>query len=171
MARMISATMGARCPTIEIRCIFVVYFFVGLLRPYDLYRRGSEPWRRRMTKRALTVTLALVLTACVSVGKTVLMPDLAPINEENVRVFLPGDAVPRHDRVAILTADFNDSMSDDSDVLNKLRKEAAKLGANGIVIVGSETESDATRVARTLTLGADYGGRGKTQAFAILLRN
>ncbi len=123
-----------------------------------------------MTKRVLAVTLALGLTACVTVGKTVLMPDLPPTSEESVQVFLPGDTVPEHDRVAILTADFNDSMSDDSDVLNKLRKEAAKLGANGIVIVGSEAESDATRIARTITLGADLGGRAKTQAFAILLR-
>ena len=87
-----------------------------------------------MTRRVLAVTLALGLTSCVSVGKTVLMPDLPPTSEESVRVFLPGDSVPEHDRVAILTADFNDSMSDNSDVLNKLRKEAAKLGANGIVI-------------------------------------
>ncbi len=124
-----------------------------------------------MTKRVLAVTLALGLTACVTVGKTVLMPDLAPTNEESVRVFLPGDAVPAHDRVAILTADFNDSMSDNSDVLNKLRQEAAKLGANGIVIVGSESEDGVTRTLRTLTTGLYLGGRAKTQAFAILLHN
>ncbi len=124
-----------------------------------------------MTKRILAVTLALGLTACVTVGKTVLMPDLPPTSEESVQVFLPGDTVPEHDRVAILTADFNDSMSDNSDVLNKLRQEAAKLGANGIVIVGSEAEDDITRTLRTLTTGVYLGGRAKTQAFAILLHN
>ena len=124
-----------------------------------------------MTKRVLAVTVALGLTACVTVAKTVLMPDLPPTSEEIVRVFLPGDTVPEHDRVAILTADFNDSMSDNSDVLNKLRKEAAKLGANAIVIVGNEAEDDVTRTLRTLTTGVYLGGRAKTQAFAILLHN
>ncbi len=123
-----------------------------------------------MTRHVLAVTLVLGLTSCVTVGKTVLMPDLPPTSEESVQVFLPGDPVPEHDRVAILTADFNDSMSDNSDVLNKLRKEAAKLGANAIVIVGSEAEDEVTRTLRTLTTGVYLGGRAKTQALAILLR-
>ena len=62
-------------------------------------------------------------------------------------------------------------MSNNSDVLNKLRKEAAKLGANAIVIVGSEAEDEVTRTLRTLTTGVYLGGRAKTQALAILLHN
>jgi hypothetical protein len=121
--------------------------------------------------RPTILVLALTLAAgCVSVGKTVLVPDLAPVPEMDVRIFMPGDSIPEHTRVAILNAEFNDDMSGDDDVLNKLRQEAGKLGANGVVLVGSEAEGAAARALRTLATGIYLGGRAKTEAYAILIR-
>lgn len=113
--------------------------------------------------------LLLVLSGCVSVGKTVLTPGLPPVPESAVNIFMPGDEIPEHRRVAILEADFNDSMNGLDDVLAKLRQEAAKLGANGVVIVGGSAEGGAERALRTLTTGVYLGGRAKTQAYAILI--
>lgn len=120
-----------------------------------------------MKKPAIAATLALA--ACVSVGKTVLVPGLPPVSADSVQVYLPGDSVPPHDRVALLEADYNDSMSDATDVINKFRSEAAKLGATAVVILGSESEDDTGRVLRTLTTGVYLGGRAKAQAIAVLV--
>ena len=110
-----------------------------------------------MFGRVTLTALALAAVGCVSVGKTVLLPGLSPTTEAEVRVFLPNDTVPPHERVAILEADFNDSMSDGADVLNKLRQEAAKLGANGVVLIGTEGEAGAATVMRTLATGVYLG--------------
>ena len=139
--------------------------------PVTPSERATPPTERTHMPRLASTLALLVLAGCVSVGKTVLVPGLPPKAEADVQVFLPGDSVPPHERVAILEADFNDSMSDGSDVLNKLRQEAAKLGADGIVLVGTEAESDAARVMRTLATGAYLGGRAKTQALAILVQD
>jgi hypothetical protein len=98
------------------------------------------------------------------------MPGLPPVPETSVQVFLPGDSVPPHDRVAILEGKFNDAQSSNSKVLNKVRKEAARLGANGLVIVGTEREGIATRVLSTVVNGGYTGGRAATQAIAIRLK-
>lgn len=121
--------------------------------------------------RRFFAVLALVLVAgCVNVGTTLLRPGLAPVSETSVTIFLPGDSVPEHERVAILEADYNDMMSGTDDVLNKLRAEAAKLGANGVVLAGYEAEGAVVRAMRTATTGAYLGGRAKVQAIAILYR-
>lgn len=115
--------------------------------------------------------LAFVLTGCVSVGKTVLVPDLPRLSSDQVAIYLPGDSVPPHTRVAIFETEHQGNMNDATDVLNKLRSEAGKLGANGVVIIGSEAEGDATRIANTLMTGVDWGGKVTTQAIAILAQD
>ena len=90
--------------------------------------------------------------ACVSVGKTVLDTSFQvnPIAEEDVFVYIAGDSVPEHTRVAMLDAKGNTDLTDQGDLLNKLRQEAGKLGANAIIWGDTEDAGTGARVARAL---------------------
>jgi hypothetical protein len=129
----------------------------------ELIDRSQE-----MQKYRILGVLALLLVAgCVSASKTVLIPNLQPVAPADVRFYFQLDSVPAHDRVAILEVNSNDMMNTTTAVLDKLRIEAAKLGADGVILVGSESEDPRTRAMRAALSGADLGGRVKTMAVAI----
>ena len=91
-----------------------------------------------MKKVALVVLVGAV--ACVSVSKSVLDSSYGtnPVPQANVTVFLQTDTVPSDcERVAILHASGTNS-STEGQIIDKLRAEAGKLGANAIHIQSQE---------------------------------
>lgn len=94
----------------------------------------------------------VLLAGCVSVNKTVLMDRSAtPVAETDVEVFLAGDEVPAScERVAILHASGDEDFTDESDIINKLREEAGKLGANALHLRTMEDPGTGERVASAL---------------------
>jgi S1-C subfamily serine protease len=118
-------------------------------------------------KKVLLLLLGLGSVGCVTVERSVLLANLPAVPLEEVQLFLPGDPVPDHERVAILEAEFYDGFNSSTDALTKLREEAAELGGNGVVIVGSDSESTGVRALRTLATGMYLGGLEKTQAIVI----
>lgn len=88
-------------------------------------------------KRALL--FLLVLTSCVQVSKSVLDHSFAsaPVPREGVNVLLAsvGDEIPEAcTRVAILHGSGPEEWTDEGDMINKLREEAGKVGANTLFI-------------------------------------
>ena len=103
-----------------------------------------------MQKAALLfVVLAL---ACVSVGKSVLDTSYQAnrVERDDVFVYVAGDSVPEHTRIALLDAKGNTDWTDEGDLLNKLRDEAGKLGANAIIWGDTEDAGTGARVAQAL---------------------
>lgn len=94
----------------------------------------------------------VMASACVSVGKSVLDTSFQarPVAEEDVFVYVTGDSVPEHTRVAMLDAKGNTDWTDEGDLLNKLRQEAGKLGANAIIWGETEDAGTGARVAQAL---------------------
>lgn len=121
-----------------------------------------------MRVRSLLSTLGatLLLAACVTVNKSVLdrshMDQVIP--RDLVHVYMQGDSIPAHDRVAILSAKGDDDMTNESQLIDKLREEAGKLGANAIVLGEIKEPSTGARVAGAI-LGTPTERRG--QAIAI----
>jgi len=82
---------------------------------------------------------ALILTSCVSARIQRLSPVVyPPISAEQVTVFMdPGelraDSI-RYDRVALIFTSGSSKMTSSDQHVRKAREEAAKLGANGVVI-------------------------------------
>ena len=68
------------------------------------------------------------------------MPNLAPVYPEEVQIFLPGDSLPPHDRVAILAGSGNDNWSNRTQLMENLRRWAGELGAS-VVIIGNVEEA------------------------------
>ncbi len=102
--------------------------------------------------RRATLLVAVLAVACVSVGKSVLNTSFRanPIERDNVYVYVEGDSIPEHTRIAILDARGDSDMTDEGDLLNKMREEAGKLGANAIIWGDSEEPGTGARVARAL---------------------
>ncbi|NNF25650.1 MAG: hypothetical protein HKN73_00315 [Gemmatimonadetes bacterium] len=100
------------------------------------------------------VVLAVLLAAasCVTVSKTVLQDrSAAPVPTGDVLLLLPGDAVPEGcERVAILHASGDEDLTDETDIYNKFREEAGKLGANAVEVRTMEDPGTGERVASAL---------------------
>jgi hypothetical protein len=87
----------------------------------------------------------------VTVSKTVLTEDFksAPVPPGRVDVLMAllGDEMPKGcTRIAILHASGDDDTTDEGDMLNELRKEAGKLGANTIYVQALEEAGTAERI-------------------------
>lgn len=80
--------------------------------------------------------VALTAVACVTVNKSILDRSFmgSPVPMDNVQVYLPGDEVPEHTRIAILNAEGDTDITNEAEMIDALREEAGKLGANAIVL-------------------------------------
>ncbi len=88
-----------------------------------------------MKIKCTLLILMLILIGCVRVNKTLLNPsptDKLFIQSE-VRVYFESDEIPEYTRVAFLAGKGND-FADESDFIEKFKKEAGKLGANAIIL-------------------------------------
>jgi len=120
--------------------------------------------RARLVSAACLVVL--VLAGCVSVNKSILAPNPTgrTFSTQQVYVYLEGDSVPEHTRLAILNARGDIETTDESDMIDELRKEAGKLGANAIIL--GELEEPGTG-ARIVGAVFDVPTERETQAIAI----
>lgn len=124
-----------------------------------------------MRIRALFLSLAaaFLLGACTStnavlLGGTGTYPEISP---GEVRVFLSERDVPvEYERIALVTARSDAGWTDEADLIRAMRKRAARLGADGIIIGDISDPSTLERVAEVLT---DYEPQRRGRAVAIRL--
>jgi len=122
-----------------------------------------------MTKARLYIFgLLLALVSCVTVNKSVLETSYAatPIPKEEVHVYLAGDDVPEHTRVAILNAEGDGDLTNEGQMIDKLREEAGKLGANAIILGEVEEPGTGAEVAQAF-LGTS--ANRKSRAIAVFV--
>jgi hypothetical protein len=116
----------------------------------------------------LSLAAAAVLAACTST-KAVLLeggtyPETSP---RQVRVFLHEENVPgEFERIALVTARSDASWADETDLIRAMRRRAAKLGADAIIVGDIHDPSTLERVAEILT---DYEPQRRGRALAIRL--
>lgn len=109
---------------------------------------------------------AMVLTGCSSPSSSVLIGDARPeINVEQVKVYL--DAPENYEEIALVeaTSDSSWSFSDKAKmdaVLNRLKEEAAKVGANGILL-----EKTGDKQGNSVYLGTGTGGYSGNVGFGV----
>lgn len=118
---------------------------------------------------AVVVMVTLALAACgVSTSTIMLDPTPRPfVTPEHVRVFLTPDDVPgEYVRIAVIHAKADPSWNDEAKIVTKLREEAAKLGANGLILGEFVEPTTGAKVANAL-LGTNADR--KVEAVAIWL--
>ena len=117
----------------------------------------------------LPAAFALVLGACTSTG-AVLLGGTDPYPETDpyeVRVFLSADEVPgEYERIALVTARSDAGWTDEADLIRAMRKRAARLGANGLIVGEVRDPSTLERVAEVLT---EYEAQRRARGIAIRL--
>ena len=107
-----------------------------------------------------------LLTACVSVNKSILAPNPTGrrFATEDVYVYLQRDTVPDHTRIAILNARGDVDVTNEGEMIDKLREEAGKLGANAIILGEIDEPGTGARIAGAVF---DIPTERETQAIAI----
>lgn len=119
-----------------------------------------------MRVKPLVTGLLLTVAACVSVNKSILDRSRmgTPVPQDSVHVYMPGDSLPSYTRIAILNAKGDVQMTNEGQMIDKLRKEAGKLGANAIILGRVTNPGTGAKVAKAL-LGTSANRR--EQAIAI----
>jgi len=99
--------------------------------------------------RLIAIACAAVATACVTVNRSVLSESRMafPVPQVRVQVYFPEDSVPEHERIAILNAEGDDDLTDEAQMIDRLREEAGKLGANAIILGEVRDPGTGARVA------------------------
>lgn len=102
-----------------------------------------------MKKNLIILLAGLFLAACVSVNKSVLSRSHVhePVPLEQVQVFFADDSLPAYERVAILNAEAGEAFTNRGKIIDKLREEAGKLGANAIILSELKDPGTGERVA------------------------
>lgn len=112
---------------------------------------------------------ALGMAACTSTGAVMLggtgtYPELSPTQ---VRVFLHEEDVDAdYERIALVTARSDAAWADEADLVRAMRRRAAKLGANAIILGEIRDPTTVERIAEVLT---DYNPQRRGRAVAIRL--
>jgi hypothetical protein len=114
------------------------------------------------------VLAAAVLGACTTTRAVMLDGGpYAELNPNEVRVFLHEEDVPgEFERVALVTARSDASWTDETDLIRAMRKRAARLGADALIIGDIHDPTTLERVAEVLT---DYEPQRRGRALAIRL--
>lgn len=114
------------------------------------------------------VSLVLLVSSCVSVNSTKLSSKTyPPLNPEDVTIYLAVDDIKgEFERVAIINVSGDATMTNERQLNEAARKEAAKLGANGILFEGIDEPSSGAKVAAAF-LGTTTSRRGQMIAIYV----
>jgi len=118
-------------------------------------------------KLSLAGMVALfVIAGCVSVNKSVLSSSrlAQPVPQETVQVYFADDSIPDHERIAILNATGAEHWTNEGQMIDKLRAEAGKLGANAIILNQLKDPGTGERVVAAL-----FGGAANRKGSAIAI--
>ena len=126
-----------------------------------------------MRNTAAVAILSASLLSCVSTATTVLNPasKRPPITPDKVVIYTSADKVPgKYEEVALLTSQGDYTVAGDDKFYQSFRQEAAKIGANGVIIAPIEDPTTGQKVGSAI-LGAllipTTMANRKTQATAI----
>jgi hypothetical protein len=112
---------------------------------------------------------ALLTSGCVSVSAARLEsgPPRVAFAPDQVRIYRTAQQVNRpYDEVALLSASGDYAMTNESQMYEGMRKKAAKMGANGVILDAVSEPTTGQRVAQAF-LGTQAARKGKALAIYI----
>lgn len=122
-----------------------------------------------MRKIGFGIFLIVTMFSCVHVN-SVLMDQQntkQPISPRMVKIYRTADQVPgKYEEIALINANGNSRWTDESELIYKMRNEAARLGANGIILDAISEPSDGAKVVGAF-LGVPTSRRGKAVAIFV----
>jgi hypothetical protein len=124
----------------------------------------------RYTTFLLVMTAVLFLGACVSTQATMLSGSARPaITEDQVKIYRTADQIPgRYEEVALLTSAGDYSMTNEAEMFASMRKKAAALGANGVLLQQVVEPTTGAKVANAF-LGTSANRKGQSVAIYVFV--
>lgn len=123
-----------------------------------------------MNARGALAVLGLLLVACVQTNATLLNPSaqrhpkLAP---EQVRIYRTAAQVQgKYEEVALLHSKAESDLTNESKMLESMRRKAGELGANAIILEAIDEAGAAVKVAAA-ALGTTTQRRGRSIAIYV----
>jgi len=120
----------------------------------------------------LIYVIAFMAIGCVTAKATLFNPDIRfdPIPWQEVKVYYDEADVPgEFETIGIIRSEGKEVFTSEKQMLEKMRKKAGAIGANGIILKGIKQPGDLDRMADELTGGLGLGSR-KIQATAIRIK-
>src|SRR5690348_11936060 len=103
--------------------------------------------------RLLLISVSAVLIACVTTRATVLNPTAkrAPVCPDAVIIYTSAQSVGKaYVEVAVLDSRGDNELTTTDQMHNSMRKKAAELGANGVILADTKEASTGAKVAQAL---------------------
>ena len=122
-----------------------------------------------MKSAYLVVGAVLVAAACVTTNAAVMNKQLVrpAINPDSVVLYRTRQEAPRpYDEVAILNSKGDADWTDEAKMYNSMRKKAAELGANGVIVENTKDPGTGAKVAKAL-LGTSANRKGEAVAIYV----
>jgi hypothetical protein len=112
--------------------------------------------------------LLVGVAACVHTNATVLSTAPRPaVDPSAVVLYTSADKVPgKYDEVALIDSKGDDIWVSEHKMLESIRKEAGKVGANGVILQGESEPGTAAQVAHAL-IGTGANRHGKAIAIFV----
>ena len=120
-----------------------------------------------MKRSAILVASLLAMVGCISTNAVKLTDSsYTPVNPEQVRVFTTEDDVlVPFEKIAIITAEGDSS--EKTALIGKMKKKAAELGANGLILGEFKEATTGQKVAKAFLLTS---ANNKYEATAIHMK-
>lgn len=125
----------------------------GLASLAKRQKRAYESGSTMMKNGMVALLLAAVVVSCVSTSTTIVAPSAkrVRINPEEVVLYDAPDKVPgKYDEMAILFSESALPLSPDKLFYDSFRKEAAKIGANGLILFPTDNPPPVEAVGGTV---------------------
>ena len=124
-------------------------------------------------KKILMVVAVMALSACMHTSAVLLDPSMSyrPVDPYDVVIYLDERDVPyEYEPIALVHARGDDDWTDEGDMIEAMREEAAKLGAHGIIIEWIEEPGALEHIIEHLTHADTANRRGKVVAIRAVGR-
>ena len=121
------------------------------------------------TIRIIATLVVLLLSGCVSVNASRLEPGAArtPLKPDQVTIYRNAAQVKvSYIEVALLNATGDYAMTNEGQMFDEMRKKAASLGANGVILDSLSEPTTGAKVAQAF-LGTQAARKGKAIAIYI----
>jgi uncharacterized lipoprotein YajG len=125
----------------------------------------------RKKNYAMGLLAIVMLAGCISTNAVQLgqPAQYAPVNPDSVQVFLKEEDVKADfDKVAIINAEGNYTVATDEKMIDAMKKRAAKMGANAIIIGEFKDPSTVEKIADAVV---GVGGTKTGKVLAIRLKS
>lgn len=124
---------------------------------------------RRASRIAMLGIFVSTLSACVTttatrLGQGQVRPAISP---DSVVIYLKAADVPgRYEQVALLNSSGNVDYTNEQQMYSSMRKKAAELGANGVILDATNDPGTGAKIAQAL-FGVSANRKGKAVAIFV----